>query len=466
MNLMTCIFSAGRLASPRIATLVMFFFVAGMCPTVSAQAVDTLRGPVEHYLYPWWDDSAGICQHDGLSCYRFYLPQYIYWYSDETYGMGGNGGMWPSVEEVAMGFHVDDSVKVLGMAVVTDTSSSVLFMIEDTSDDAWKEYLTLYKPLGNSMGVMGRQPVHATDACRRLSVDGVPLWHASGPLSQCYRENWIYDLHEVFFDSAIWVADSFYIGLTRHGSAIDPANPNWMPSRPLYAVYQTEIHDQDNIPLRYPLIPYRFRMLGSESWMYGEFRSLMMVYPIIELEGDTCPQVQNFTVVPQGGGSVLVYWSPETNHSWWEIAYGIAGTPIDSCSHVTVYESPIQLTGLMADSSYEVHIRAVCRLGNYMQGLWSSSLPFRPVPGAGFDEGSLREPNVTIYPNPAKDMLTIKSDILPASASFFDMQGRERDRVELTTPATGVSIGSLERGVYVVRVVSDGGSTIGRLVVD
>lgn len=83
----------------------------------------------------------------------------------------------------------------------------------------------------------------------------------------------------------------------------------------------------------------------------------------------------------------------------------------------------------------------------------------------GTNSNSL-ETAVKIYPNPAKNQFTLKSDVSLEKLTIYDVRGRmvsNLDLLEMSHEKT-VDISSLASGVYMVQITSDKGSTVKKLV--
>lgn len=68
--------------------------------------------------------------------------------------------------------------------------------------------------------------------------------------------------------------------------------------------------------------------------------------------------------------------------------------------------------------------------------------------------------NFSIYPNPAKDMLTISGDFAGASAKIVDQSGREVRTISEVAPGTSVQVSDLQKGIYFLVLNSNGVSSV------
>ena len=74
--------------------------------------------------------------------------------------------------------------------------------------------------------------------------------------------------------------------------------------------------------------------------------------------------------------------------------------------------------------------------------------------------------SISIYPNPAKNEVTIEAADYIRSIELMDIQGRILLSKEANAKKTVLPVSNLARGIYLVHVQSAGGSVIKRLVVE
>ena len=80
---------------------------------------------------------------------------------------------------------------------------------------------------------------------------------------------------------------------------------------------------------------------------------------------------------------------------------------------------------------------------------------------AGINESSLEQ--ITLYPNPATHMLIIKGDQL-RTATIFDLNGRTELTKDLNQ-STSIDVSGLETGVYTIRIHTENGEHIQKLLI-
>lgn len=100
---------------------------------------------------------------------------------------------------------------------------------------------------------------------------------------------------------------------------------------------------------------------------------------------------------------------------------------------------------------------------------WNIHVILAPI-STGLEEVELSLLPVEIYPNPAQNEVKIVVDGLndDATATILDMQGKVvgKHTVFATTGKATVDVSTLTDGSYVVQVVSNGVSRVGRLIIN
>jgi hypothetical protein len=89
--------------------------------------------------------------------------------------------------------------------------------------------------------------------------------------------------------------------------------------------------------------------------------------------------------------------------------------------------------------------------------------------GVGIKENNVRSVSLTLYPNPANDVVTIQSDIIGAyNVSLFDVSGKQIITLkEIETQTIEMNIQDVNSGIYFVRVSGKNGqSTTHKLVIN
>jgi len=88
------------------------------------------------------------------------------------------------------------------------------------------------------------------------------------------------------------------------------------------------------------------------------------------------------------------------------------------------------------------------------------------VDGIGIGEGDASRIEMLVYPNPARDMVNVQSNLTINRLSIFNHIGQTVAEVYANELTTSVSTSKLESGVYIIRIETDNGYTTQKLVVE
>ncbi len=76
------------------------------------------------------------------------------------------------------------------------------------------------------------------------------------------------------------------------------------------------------------------------------------------------------------------------------------------------------------------------------------------------------ETAINIFPNPAQNQFTLRSDISLEKLTIFDISGRRVNNVDLTNMSHDkiIDISSLDAGIYIVQITGERGSIVKQLL--
>lgn len=168
-------------------------------------------------------------------------------------------------------------------------------------------------------------------------------------------------------------------------------------------------------------------------------------------EPGTCQAPTNLHTIAVDATSATLDWTPGGNETGWELE--VNGQTRAAANH------PYVLSGLTAATQYSVRVRAVCSATS--QSAWSTALSFTTTADTG-GAGIAREGELSfrLFPNPASSEVQVESDG-KVTVAVLDLNGRELLRTEEKT----FSVESLAKGAYFVRITSDGGTAVRKLIV-
>ncbi len=88
----------------------------------------------------------------------------------------------------------------------------------------------------------------------------------------------------------------------------------------------------------------------------------------------------------------------------------------------------------------------------------------------GIEDMLVREPQISLYPNPATDRLVIAHDMSytkEAVIELYDVVGKRVQTWQIAQPGTAditLDVSGLSKGMYLMRVQADQGKTVTRFV--
>jgi hypothetical protein len=168
-----------------------------------------------------------------------------------------------------------------------------------------------------------------------------------------------------------------------------------------------------------------------------------------------------------------VYFLTVTDYVDHEINIENNTIDLNLCYHITtfllegyvIHENLIDVTGLTGEYTLNINIFEDSE-GCFINILDTDSLTF-PLPLE--DEVTLSSPtfqenNVSIYPNPTKDLIYIESNNTINAVKIFDTLGRLV--LEQNNPSNQIDIFNLSSGLLFVQIETDNGSLVKKVIKD
>ena len=255
----------------------------------------------------------------------------------------------------------------------------------------------------------------------------------------------IVSLREYYFDSAITVTDSFYLGcattdptLTDFNSFSYIASHMWD-----YCAYAVSPDGTPNTSLKpcameVPEFTYYDSSRLDNQWHYYTHKRFQLVFPIIEVD-TFCVTPDEPQVADRDSLRVRVEWTDNSNLSW-EVSRTAPGGDPDA-GLITPTSNPyIEYPDIDNDSVYHVYVRGYCETGIWSGWSdWSSpclidSIPTPPTPPDSVGIATIETADFTLSPNPTAGKLTIQvhnSNFLIQHCYLTDLTGR-REEVRFT----------------------------------
>ena len=376
-------------------------------------------------------------------------------------------------------------------------------MASEMTDNGSQEYFFLYDAVGDSFPLLAQMPWTPSDPHRTLHLKMRYHGMSFGDVANdsCCAPN-SYEryapIYEYYFDSAIYVNDSFYVGgsiynYTYYANKFNapvtlykfvcthfpiPCDPEVQLSSGCTSTscqlaggkmkfkYSTEYN---------PTPSPNDTAFASAPWQWVNVSSdclhIPVVYPIIEVDttvppADACVQVANVQVTVDGTVATVT-WDDFPNYTEVRLRYGLPSQPQSSWMEVIVTGSTLYtLTGLQPSTSYGVMMKAKC---DKEDTEWSTPVVFNTGQDTAGGHGgeSVEETMLSrltfLSPNPARDEVTVTSSFNLSRIEMHDLRGM----MVYSEPVTGhnvtLPLDFLRAGTYIVSIHTHVGTTHERL---
>ncbi|MDO4217361.1 MAG: fibronectin type III domain-containing protein [Bacteroidales bacterium] len=180
-----------------------------------------------------------------------------------------------------------------------------------------------------------------------------------------------------------------------------------------------------------------------------------------------CDPVTNVTASNVTGTTANITWTAGDNNTGnWEISWNYQGAGMTNLlGTATVTSATYDITGLTANTPYEVFVRAICAEG-YTSDYATTTFTTQNVGIARVEEGM----SLSIFPNPATGNTTVTLSGVNGNVtiSVIDMSGRTVQTSTMECDGDcekSISVDNLAAGAYFVRVYGDNVNTVKKLIV-
>ncbi|MBR6292673.1 MAG: T9SS type A sorting domain-containing protein [Bacteroidales bacterium] len=418
--------------------LLILSFIAAVSSVMAQsgyyhQVGDTVRGkcPIYQYEQGWWPTLNASGHTDSLINTAFSTFGYMKHTTNTPLKVIGIASTWARLD---MNNHVEDM---------------------DASIDG-----TLYYVLceATSSG-----PVELARVCWTADYMTHPKRYMELPLktglcSNMEDHDTIVSLREYYFDSAITVTDSFYLGCVIPDPTVTDfdgfsyiASHIWdyctyssMDANGTYKECATDMPE---------FIYYDSSRLDT-TWRHHTYKRFQLVFPIIEVD-TFCITPEEPQVADRDSLRVRVEWTDASNLSW-EVSRTTPGGDPDTGLITPTTNPYIEYTDIDNDSAYHVYVRGYCETGIWSGWSdWSTpclidSIPTPPTPPDPVGIATIETADFALSPNPTDGTVQLIGllDEL-TSVEVLDIKGHLLKAFENTTV---FSISDLNAGTYIVRV--------------
>ena len=417
------------------------------------QVGDTVRGkcPIYQYEQGWWPTLNASGHTDSLINTAFSTFGYMKHTTNTPLKVIGIASTWARLDRTTMQEDLDTSIDGTLYYVLLDATAGG--PVELTRVCWTNDYLT--------------HPKRYMELPRRggaASCDEMLDFTAIVPL------------REYYFDSAITVTDSFYLGCaTTDPTVTDFDGFSYIASHMWdYCAYAVSPDGTPNPSLKpcemeVPEFTYYDSSRLDNQWHYYTHKRFQLIFPIIEVD-TFCVTPEEPYLASRDSLVVRVEWLDTTNLRWEVSRTAPGGDP--EMGLITPTANPyIEYSDIDNDSAYHVYVRGYCD-----KGIWSGwsdwstpclidSIPTPPTPPEGIN--TIEATDFTLSPNPAKSLVTLKcTGDMQGSVEIIDMQGKVWSKKVLAGHLTEFDVSALPVGAYLVRITTDKGTTTKKLSIE
>ena len=304
-------------------------------------------------------------------------------------------------------------------------------------------------------------------------------------------------ISEYYFDSAIWVTDSFYVGGSYFGISNSFTGGSQTPLFTQYRTARLTGEDQSCDPeyqvsgghdnyCTFPNITRKRRSCDNSHLPHTSFTdngwrwfknnySSVIIYPIIEVDttvppASACDSIANVQVTV-AGTSATVTWDGFPNYSRVLLRYGRPNEPQSQWTELDVTGSTLYtLTGLQPVSYYKVTLMAECDTCK-KETPWSEPVTFyvgADTSGGGTEgvEGATLLSRLTfLAPNPAQEEVTVTSSFNLTAIDIWTADGVMVYHGSRSGHDATVDVSWLRAGTYIISIHTHNGTTHKRLLI-
>ena len=403
------------------------------------QVGDTVRGkcPIYHYEQNWWPTLNAIGHTDSL--------------------------ITTAVSEATgyMKQTTNTPLKVIGIASTLARMNSQPptppYEDLDTNIEPAMDYI-LYD--ATASGLVEKARVCWTNDYMTHPKRYLELPMEMGSCSEMSDQTTIVSLREYYFDSAITVTDSFYVGCIIKPISIYDGDPNAYETF-VYAAFHhwyfcsygvQERNTDKDCAVHIPDFTYYDSLY--DDWVYTTRNRFQLIFPIIEVD-TFCVTPDEPQVADRDSLRVRVEWTDSSNLSW-EVSRTAPGGDPNTGSITPTTVPYIEYTDIDNDSAYHVYVRGYCEtLSSWSD--WSTpcfidSIPTPttpPTPPEGIT--TIETADFTLSLNPTSMTVTVETN-QPSTLTLTDATGHDCGQWKVGNGKTTLDISSLPAGVYFVRL--------------
>ena len=397
-------------------------------------------------------------------------------------------------------YYTPTPLRVVGLAGVCMRARGIWPSFGNRDTNEYKDYFVIYDAMPDSFPLVGKTEWSPYDSYRMLHLQyhligqGDPYDTTSFLCCRHSPKEIYLPIHEYYFDSAIIVEDSFYVGGTFFGGDTDFTGINdptlirtyyWTVSYGDGHEYPCEAvvnYIPGNCTLESGLYKSKYgfttmagspiRTFADAPWVWQDriFGRHILIYPLVEVDTTVAPSwaclpVDNVQVT-SSGRLATVTWDVFPNYSRVRLRYGKAQFPQSQWTEIDVTGNTLYtITDLQPQTRYGVTMKAECDTIKKASP-WSEPVTFFSGGNTEGIEGTTLLSQLTfLQPNPTKDEMTVTSSFSLKEIDIWTVDGTMVYHGGCTGHDTKVDVSWLRPGTYIVAIHTHNGTTHKRLVI-
>lgn len=435
---------------------------------------DTIEWRAPNGYYSWWE--------------------FEYFYQNNMPITAGNIGDWAVYDIfdsaiMLQRFFTPVPLKIIGVAGAPSVNPGNYLYNQVCDTTGYQDYFYVYDATPTGLVRVAEAPWNMFDPYRVLHIRN--HYHGGQNANQdtCCRYDpteEFYKIYEYYFDTAIYVTDSFYVGgsLYNHPDTVRPAVGDPIPAYcSVFSHLWSGSCDVDSYYQRPNCRPRVERVIKKEKssllniawtdWVQVQpsLSYAALIYPIIEVDTTvppegSCVQVANLEVPIVDSGCAVVTWDDFPNYTRIYVQYGPIAVPPHQWTTVEVEDSTFcRICGFDNAGRYGVRVKAEC---DKVQTDWTEPVYFYSV---GHNDNpsesvpTVLSANTFLMPNPARDMVVVSSSFSMKNIDIYSAHGILVYSEHPVSHRQEISLEGLPAGTYLVVIDTFGGTTHKKLVI-
>ncbi len=431
--------------------------------------------------------------------YRSEIGYYMWWDSqrliNDNHNVVLSAASWSS-PAVITPYFTNVPLKIVGIAGCPFAQPGTTEPYDDTT--TVPEYFYLFGDNAGTPVFLNRVQWDNRVPSRYLEMDLTPKNPMIDSCCVFSHRNFYAELRELYFDSAIIVNDTFYIGMSFNCellpfgigmrppthvayAAIHSFASQGAPCSELDTTFTGEYWGGDvSSSCYFPIFDYLIcndTTINSTptatnlQWNQVQSRAFFLMYPIVEIDTTVppfylCDPVQNVQAIIDGDSCAIVTWDDFYHYTYCEVQWFASDQGYGTAQSQTVNgTNMLRICDLDSTKTYFIRVRAFCDTSK-IETDWTQwvTLTFQHTEGIS-DDASMLSFYTHLLPNPATDRVTVSSSFGLTRIEVYNMQGLLVYSEPAGFSSTTVDLNGWASGQYIMMVHTPRGVTAKKLVV-